>query len=352
MREASGFTAAVGVVLLVACAEPAAPAQAVSDDEASEVALVEVEAGAATAVLTAPARLVATATASAEVSFLASGTVRRVFTRPGDTVEQGAKLVEIASPELAAAAGEWRSLTETLKIAQRRLDRLEALAAERIASEDELQARRADIARLRGRRREVQGRLLAHGVTRDVFDEIYRSGGVVVSSPVTGIVRRLDLRLGQAVRPEGPPLAVVIGAGQPRVEAMLESRPSPGLAYVFIASDGERLRVGRSLGSLPDPDTGTWTTWFALADDVSLVGERVGELEGSAEGPDVFTVPADALGSDERGAYLLRAKDDAFQRVPVTVLHLDDEVAVVRAELSTGDRVARDPRAAHSKDGA
>lgn len=338
----------------LACSEPSPPEQAVPGQPDRATAYVAVRAGDASPVLRAPARLVASATSAADVSFLAMGGVTGVFVQVGDTVERGATLFEVASPELAQEAGEWRSTVDALEIAEERLARLETLAAERIASEDQLQARREEIVRLRGRQRQLQGMLLAHGVARGHFDAVHRSGRVRIESPIDGLVRRVDVRLGQAIRADGPPLAQIVGTGRPRVEATLADRPSPELTYAFVASDGTRLPVrSHPIGSLVDPDTGTWTTWFELPAAVALQGERVGELLGRATGPDVFAVPAKALGRSDRGAYVVRAGEDELpERVPVDVLYLDAHSAIVRGALSDSDRVALDPRAASKGEGA
>jgi multidrug efflux pump subunit AcrA (membrane-fusion protein) len=332
---------------VVACEDAKTPSRAVPDASADHTTYVPVQTGEDHAVIEAPARLVATATSSGDVTFLASGVVRRVFVQPGDRVKAGAPLLEIASPTLAEAAGEWRSTMETLKIAEDRLRRLEALAEERIASQDELQARREDIARLRGRRRQLKAILRAHGVEPSRFDAVHRNGSVVLTSPVDGAVTRLSVRLGQVVGPDRGPLLTVVGAGRPRVEALLQQRPSDELTHVFVASDGTRYAVRSTpVGTVSDPQTGTWTTWFELADDVRIVGERVGELLGSAPGPDVFTIPVEALGRAGEDPFVARRRDgETPERVGVEVLHQDDHIAVIRAGLDSGDHVALDPRA-------
>lgn len=349
MPRAARHSAATAllVVAWAACDDAEAPTRAVRDASTDHTRYVSVRTGDDHAVIEAPARLVPTATSSGDVTFLASGVVRRVFVRQGDPVKAGARLLEIASPTLAEAAGEWRSAVETLEIAEDRLRRLEALAKERIASQDELQARREDIARLRGRQRQMQAMLLAHGVERGRFDAVHRNGSVVLTSPVDGAVTRLDVRLGQVVGPDRGPLLTVVGAGRPRVEAMLRQRPSDELQYAFVAADGTRYAVRSApVGAVSDPQTGTWTTWFDLSQDVRVVGERVGELLGSAPGADVFTVPVESLGRSGAGPFVARQTEgDAAQRVSVEVLHQDDHVAVIRAGLSPGDRVALDPRA-------
>lgn len=333
------------------CEQSAAPERALAGPSKANLRFVAVRPGQAQTVLRAPARLVATASSSAELTFLAAGVVRRISVRIGDLVRAGDPLLEIASPALAEAAGEWRSSVDALEFAEERLRRLEQLVEERIASEDELQARREDIAQLRGRQRQLRAMLRAHGVEPKRFDALLRNGGVELPSPVDGVVRHLHVRLGQAVGPDRGPLATVVGESRPRVEAMLQRRPSRGLDYAFVAADGTRHRVASpSVGSISDPRTGTWTSWFEVAGEVRIVGDRVGELLGMARGNDVFTVPVEALGRDEDGSFVARRQETgAPERVEVEVLDQDDDRAVVRAELSASDEVAVEPRARPSR---
>jgi len=339
-------------LIAAACDSPARPEEAAPDATTTAVTWAPIEPGATRAVVEAPARLVATATASAEIAFLAAGTVRRVFVQHGDAVEVGTPVLQVASPELAEAAGAWRSVVERLAIAQERLQRLETLASERIASQDELQARKANIARLRGQRRELRGRLLAHGVPAKDFDRLHRTGRVTLASPVTGSVTHVDVQLGRAVQPGGPPLVRIVGAGRPRVEAMLEQRPVEGLDYTFVATDGERFAVrSKPIASIADPTTGTWTTWFELDEATEVVGERVGELWGTATGDDVFTLPMRALRRSGDRVFVARTRGEGIDRVRVEVLSSDERVAVVRGPLSIGDEVALDPTVALDADG-
>ena len=331
--------------VLCACSEEAtvdAPAQGEPLEAAS---YVTVEDGAALTVVEAPARLVATATASADLTFLALGVIRRIFVRPGDEVKAGQPVVEIASPALAEAASEWRSASDTLSIAEDRLDRMEALARERLTSQDDLQTRRQEIALLRGRRRQLQAILRAHGVTRSRFDAVHEQGSVTLRSPISGIITEIEVRLGQSVGPDHGALARVVGAGRPRVEAMLQDRARPDLEYVFISVDGDTFEVdGGPVGAVSSPKTGTWTTWFDLAKSIELVGVRVGELEGRVHGDDVFSIPSSAIGNDDDGPFVARrSAGPSPERLRIEVHRDDGRMAVVRADLSIGDELARDP---------
>ena len=345
--RASG--AALALALIAgACTTAETPEKAVRDSSDDGTSYATVRAAGNQAIIQAPARLIPTATSSADLTFLSMGVVRQVFVQSGDAVERGDPILEIASPTLAEAAGEWRSAVDTLDIAEDRLARMEALAEERLASQDELQARHEDIARLRGRKRKMQAILLAHGMDRRDFDRIHLNGSSILASPIAGTVTKLKVRLGQNVGPDRSPLAQVVGAGRPRVEALLQDRATDALDYAFEATDGARFAVrSPPLGAVSDPPTGTWTTWFALAEEVELVGERVGELIGATRGADAFTIPIEALGRGEEGAFLARrTRENEVERLPAEVLHQDDEVAVVRAALTPSDEVALDPRAA------
>jgi hypothetical protein len=300
-------------------------------------------------VVEAPARLVPTATATAEVTFLAAGTVRRVWVRPGDRVQRSDALIEIASPTLATAAAEWRGAVDRLGLLDQRLERLSALAAERIATQDDLQKLREERAGLMAERRRRQGELLAHGVARENFDRLHRTGTVRLTSPITGIVRRLPVRLGQAVGP-GSPVAAIVGEGTPRVEATLDGPPSDGLTYAFVSATGQRWMLrAPPIGALADPDTGTWTVWFAVQGAPRVAGARVGVLHAAPAGSRAYVVPLSAIGRDPEPFVLRRGDDGVPERVAAEVLHLGRDEVVIRAPLEAGARIVADPSAAEGR---
>lgn len=297
------------------------------------------------------ARLVPPADASAEVAFLASGTIRSVHVRVGDRVPADAPLVTVASPSLARLAAQWRSAVSQVRIARRRLKRLEALAAEDIASKDDLQARRAEIARLSGRIVEARGELLAHGVPQTAFDGLHRRGTLTLRAPVAGIVRRLNADVGERVGDATQPLAELVGEGRPRVEALLADPPMRGVERRFESSDGALYPVrSEPIATVPDPDTGSWRTWFELEGDIVVRGPRVGKLLTFSRPGQAVEIAPRALGLDAGEHFVVRKRDGAWERVPVRLLHLGKARAVVEGPLDPGDQVLASPRSVPPED--
>ncbi|MGF1509936.1 MAG: efflux RND transporter periplasmic adaptor subunit [Myxococcota bacterium] len=340
---------ALGLVLIAGCW-----AEGELDREleagSADLVFVPIEVATNRALFRVPARMIPTATSSAEISFVAPGVVRAIFARPGDHVERDAPVVSIASPELTRIASRFESGQEMLGIMEKRVARLEILAREQIASQEDLQVLQERLMRLRGDVRGWKGELRSYGLGPASIAVLARTGRVVLNSPVPGVVRFIGVRMGESIRGDGPPLAVVVGAGRPRVEATFPRRPERGLRYMFVAPDGEAVELRPTpTQSLIDPETGNWTTWFDPTEDVRIAGERVGMVvaRGGA-----FLVPLKATVQENEGAFVVReSASGGTERIRITILNMDESMALVRGDLSPRDRVALEPQVAlHQRD--
>lgn len=292
-------------------------------------------------VLEGPARLVGTATAAATVSVLVQGAIHQIYVRPGDRVEKGTPLVEIASPDLADLSSQWNTAQRTVRLEQERIDRLEALAGENLASQQRLTEGRIDLAETIGRRDRSWSQLAAHGLSRRDVRRLHRTGRYLLRSPIFGVVTGVHGHLGQTVGPNSGALVRVQGSGRLRVEARVD-RPTDGLRLDFVSSDGRRFAVRTpAVAELADPETGQSRLWFDLAGLPEFASALVGVLEGRA--PSAWEVPAAALFEQDGQTVVYRKAEVGADPLMVRVFDRNASVAVVEGELRAGDQVSTDP---------
>ncbi len=329
--------------LSVGCTETTAPEPEPYPDELTGWAPVRPSPG--LPLFEAPARMVGTGTAAASVSMLAEGIVAGLFVRPGDSVDRGRPLVEVASPALARMAAEMVSLKKTLSIMRTRVERRQRLAEERIGSQDSLQSLLAELTRVESDLMELNGQLAAHGVGTAQAERLRRTGRWVLTSPIAGTVVAVQVELGHVVRPSTVPLIEIRGRGRPRIEARIPVPSTSGLELDFRASDGSSWAVrSEPLAVVPDPASGTFRAWFRLARPEQVMSEMVGFLAAQARGANVFEVPAQSILRDGSDLVVFRRDSGGTQdRVVVEILQRNDRSAVVRADLRSGDEVALDP---------
>lgn len=323
---------------LAACSSPSDSKPAPSPEP---VRWAQVRLGSELAVLQAPARTVGAAQASAIHGALATGVVRRIHVVPGDTVEAGAPLLDLASPELADTAARWSAASRKLGPTKERLQRLKTLTTEALASQDRLQEARLQVLQWAGERDRHWARLQAHDLSQQDALRLIRTGGWTLRSRVDGVVTQVSAHRGAAVTPAEGGLVTVMGAHPARVEARVDQELD-GLSLRFEGSQGLTLDLRLPpVASAIDPDSGLLRVWLEPKEPVPLRGDRVGVLVGRSE--QAFEVPARSLFESESGTVLFVRKEVGTEEIPVQVVRRTTERAVVRGALRPNMEVSTQP---------
>jgi len=299
-----------------------------------------------------------------------SGKVVRLHVRPGQVVEAGEVLAEVASQELEALQAELLNLQSDERLARKRVEMLEAGGGS-IAETTLLDARNnLDQAKNAG----VVGRARWRGLGLDekALDELLASGGarrvaaLPVRSPIGGTVIHADLSVGRVVEP-GEHLFEVVDLSRVWARlAVLEAdidrvRVGQEVELSLTAYPGEvfRTRVG-SLGLAIDPRTHVLSAWAELENPAGeprlLPGmSGQGRILLPPRETRTWTVPAAALLDDGVERYVLveEAATEAvseYRKRPVVVVgRAGDRVEVRAKDLYPGDRVVA--RGAHELGG-
>ena len=134
---------------------------------------------------------------SAQIAARVAGTLASLAFQEGDAVAQGQMLATIRAPSLGSLRSDLASLQARATSARSNRDRLEALVARSMASQQELTAARAEAAALDAEARAAGQRLQALGVGRTGGDVLF-----TLRAPIAGIVTHRGVVLGEAVTPE------------------------------------------------------------------------------------------------------------------------------------------------------
>ena len=135
-----------------------------------------------------------------------AGRVTRLIAKPGDRVQAGQALAEMASPDFGQAQADARKARADLALAQKTLERQRELASHGVAAAKDVQQAEADEARARAEADRANDRLKAYGHAAGEGGSTF-----VLKSPVAGTVVERNLNPGQEVRPDQPgaPLFVI-----------------------------------------------------------------------------------------------------------------------------------------------
>jgi membrane fusion protein (multidrug efflux system) len=271
----------------------------------------------------------------ATLSARAGGTVVRRAAEPGESVDQGAAILELDAREaranVRAARAAERESEAALADARSRLSRLEQLG-------DGASAQALDEARTAVLRAEAA---LEAATARRELAEVQRSY-MTVRAPFAGEVVDLTPEVGETVAP-GTPVARVVDVSGTEVEVGLVedevgAARAEGTTFQVRGPDGvERPAELVHVAPAADPTTLTFDATLALEPDTSLRPgvpvDVVAELATAATG---VRVPVQAVGADD-GVWVVSG-DDTVRRVAVRRLRERGSDVVVSG-LEPGDRV-------------
>lgn len=265
----------------------------------------------------------------ATVSPKVSGRIIHLFATEGDTVERGATLAILSSRELADLKAEYLTAATAEDLARQALDREETLFADRITSEADLQAARAELAAARANRSGVENKLHAVGVSHDELEHLAdaRDGSLAnvrVSAPIEGVIAQRTATLGATVSADDP--------GAPALFTIVDDRVlwadiavykqntgevKQGAKVVLKSEAGATLAEGEIATVLPSINETSRTATARMivdnADDRMRPGQFVTAEIITRAGESRLQVPSAAVVTVEERASVFVPTDDGFE---------------------------------------
>jgi cobalt-zinc-cadmium efflux system membrane fusion protein len=240
-----------------------------------------------------------------------AGRVTKIHVEAGESIEAGAPLAAIASPDFGQAQADARRAATDFALAERTVSRLRELSEHGAAAQKDLQATEAELERARLEKERTAKRLALYGAAADL-DQAY-----ILKSPIAGVVVEKTINPGAELRNDQ------MLAGTPQLAAPLFVITDPTKLWIQIdvpERDYTRLCVGQSFviksASLPgqsftgrvdvvsdslDPNTHTVKARGSVVNDRRLLKA---ETFVTAE----FTLPPEAGTEIPLRAVLLRGE--------------------------------------------
>lgn len=275
-----------------------------------------------------PGEVVSVPEKTVQVRALTSGTLVEVFVRTGERVQQGLPLVRIRSPELLAWEAQYQSLQARIAAQREKVQAMERLARDSLASSTEVSASRAELFSMEA---EAQG--LAHQL------RLFQRSGMdfLVLAPRKGVVTRLSVSAGTQVQPgdllvEIADLARVrfivylypeqLGHALPGMEAEATfpevSGPVPFRIAGFLPTVDPQSRAAMAYADVPNPQ-------FLLRPGAYFQARLKGYQSDSA-----VAVPASALVLDADQHYALVYRQRSWEVRPVQIRRLLRDKAYIQ----------------------
>ncbi|MBS1910636.1 MAG: efflux RND transporter periplasmic adaptor subunit [Bacteroidetes bacterium] len=299
------------------------------------------------AVVSAPGRVVPTQNGVAHVGTIVPGRVARLLVSEGSHVARGEGLAEIEAFDIGELKGELMKARANAEQAREALARQEKLGAEGIGAKRTLEEARAASLQAAAALHAVEAKLRAAGINPANVEETGFSSRIILRSPISGIVARRRVALGEYLEPSRDAFEVV-NTGSVWIDAELPPEVAATLQVGgtgFVRDREDHRHAGRIefISPMVDPETRTVTVRTEVANpDTHLRPELfvTVEFERPVSGY-ALAAPRDAIEREGSGCYVYREHEpNTFRRVPVQTGSTAGDRTIVTAGLAEGDRIA------------
>ena len=297
--------------------------------------------------ITAPGRVVPTQEGVAHVGTTIPGRITRLFVSEGAKVGRGTALAEIEAVGIGELKGAYVASRARVEQARGTLARQERLLAENLGARRNLEEARAELAQATADVRAAEARLRSVGIEPSTIGSGSFSSRIMLRSPISGVVARRAVVLGEYVVPEKDAFEVV-NAGTVWVDAQVAPTVAASLRVGgtgFVRDESDHRHTGRISFISPTVNAASRTVTVRTEVDNPDVHMRPEsyvsmEFEGSVGAPAV-TVPKTAIEQAGADAFVYRETEPGhFERVMVELAGESGDRRVVAAGLESGDRVA------------
>lgn len=266
------------------------------------------------------------------------GHIRKIIAQTGQTLEKGAPLAEIESPDFGQAQADARTAKSALQLEQRNLARLRELFAHGAAALKDVEAAEANEARAESEYARAVSKLQAYGANAESIN-----GNFVLRSPIAGAVVERNVNPGQEVRPD----------------QMLANMPQ-FTAPLFVISDPARLwiQIDATEADLPKLQSGRE---FAVTSRAFPVQTLSGRIENISQFIDPTTRTIKVRGAVNNPNGLLKAEmfvnvtlpdgEESVVTVPAKSVFLKGEKHYVFVEERPGQYTRKEVKTGSEQNG-
>lgn len=286
--------------------------------------------------LVLPGRVALAANGAAALGASVSGTVERVHVAAGDRVAAGAAVVTLRSAEGASARANVDVAEAGARAAQAAAARDRRLFDAGVVARQDWEASQAAAAKAQAELRAARAQAVARGAPT--------AGGLaVLRAPITGVVTRVDARVGGFLS-EGGPVAEIADQGQ--VEYVLDAPPASvdaihvGDVISVQRPDGGQVRA-RIVAVAPSaPGAGAAVVRARPTDPAPQVGAIVSARVILAKGAGGLVVPSDAVQTLEGRTVVFVAERGGFRARPVVAGRTAAGAVEILKGLTGGETIA------------
>ena len=263
-------------------------------------------------------------------SFQRDGQVADIMVEVGDQFKKGDPLLNFGPAPAAVVAYE-QSKT-ALRLAQSSLDRAKKMFALKLVTREDVETAEKGVS-------DAQ-------LTKDMFEKLGTTTSEILEAPFDGVVTALSVSKGDRVA-AGAPLMTLAETEKVRLAIGVEpadiGKVAPGQPVILNSVLPGREPISskvKSVGAAIDPKTRNVPVFIDLSGAKLIPGEdlraeiRIKDVEG-------WIISRDAVGIDNKGAFVFQVDDEHAKRVNVNVLASADELSVIEGNIDPGKKIVQ-----------
>ncbi|MDQ1758222.1 efflux RND transporter periplasmic adaptor subunit [Achromobacter aegrifaciens] len=294
-----------------------------------------------------PAKVVMPPNADQVVSSPVTGLLTEILVLPGQAVDEGASLLNIASSEYGQLQLDLIQTAARASLARQNAQRERSLYAEGIIAQRRVQEAGAALSEAEAALRQAQAALRLAGMSDAELERLAKTATpqftLTVRAGRKGVINAISARPGQRVDSTSG-LVEISSTESLWLEIQVPAKELVTWVEGSLVTVPGREVSARLLSSTATVDVGSQTVTVRAAVDQSATPLRPGEILSaelaSADGPKGWSIPLSGVAHDGKQAYVFIRSKDGFEARPVQLIASAGTVARVSGDLNEGEQVA------------
>ena len=284
----------------------------------------------------------------AEIASPFAGRVTRSFIRLGQKVDKGSPLFEISSPDFFETGKVYYQAKQEMELASKNLCREQDLYAHKVSAQKEVEEAEVNYEL---KKKDYENALAALKVFQIEPDQLVLGQPMIVRSPISGEIVKNNIVIGQFMKDDADPVAVVADLNEVWVAANVKEKDMSLLSSlkkveISLVSQSNQTFSGTiyHINEMLDEDTRSVEVLVACDNKERLMKPAMyATVKLTDEPAESILIPTSAILQEEEQAYVLVSSgNNKFLKRKVETSATDGDKSVITFGLQSGEKYVSD----------
>lgn len=281
----------------------------------------------------------------ADIASPFAGRITKSFVRLGQKVVQGSPVFEISSPDFFETGKVYYQAKQEMELALKSLNREKDLVQNRVGVEKEMEEAEVNYEL---KKKDYENAVAALKVYQINPDELVLGQPLVVRSPIAGEVVKNDIIIGQYMKEDADPVAVIADLSHVWVVAHVKEKDIPLVRQladveVQLIAVPDKVIEGRiyHISEMLDETTRAVEVLIECDNtDRSMKPAMYGNVQLSDKAVPTILIPTSAILQEEESSFVVRALgNNRYRKQAITTCLTEGNHTVVTSGLQEGDEI-------------